>query len=202
MAILLTQNQSWYTFCDLPKGQRSLQFVFQNETNQSLCEMFIAVNEVAKCSHGSKGNYSDHKCSCHSKKCSCSKCKRKRKYDACDCDDCRSHDDYDDCNCKCSHDHHEDGKKKHFEKPCSPRIKKIKVQTAFCADSVEYCEPSSKVQLSFESLLYGRCIPFHYPNNVFIITIELDQPLKKGDCIHFEPCNSYGAVRISQSDNC
>lgn len=189
MAIPFIQNQQWYTFCDLPKGQCSLQFVFRNETNQPLCQLLIEVNKgnrISVMKERKKGE--DHH------KCDCPKCKGKHHRRKCEHDDEGCHKDC--CgNCKCEkckpeNDHG-------FEHACKPRIKSVKVQTTFCADTVHYCPPSSKVLVDLHNILLGRCVPSQSPNNVLIVTIELDKQLHHGDCIHFSPGNAYEVVRIS-----
>lgn len=192
MAISFTQIQQWYSFCNLPKGQCSLQFVFHNETNQPLCQLLIEVNKsnhipVVK---GRRKGDDSHPCDCP--KCKSKHHRRKREHDEHEGhqDGCES------CKCEKCRPEKENG----YKQACKPRLKSVKVQTTFCADTVHYCPPSSKVLVDLQHILLGRCVPSQAPHHVLIVTIELDKPLHIGDCIHFSPGNTYEVVRISDPE--
>lgn len=235
MSIPITQNQKCFRFCDLPKGERLIQFIFRNETNQPLCDLFIKLVEpklISTCSIETKDALIQGHDS-RTKHCDCPKCKSKKQgHKKCDCDKCRSvkygyhkceeikedkHDHHPICDrchrekcacgkckcnrekCKCGHHHHkcERAKKKHCHKPHGPRIEKVKVQTTFCAELVEWCKPRRKVCIDFQDIFYGKCIPQHAPNNLFIVIISFDKPLCGGEELLFETGSGYAPVVIN-----
>ncbi|SMG07784.1 hypothetical protein [Paenibacillus aquistagni] len=225
MSIPFKQNERCYTFDCLPKGERRLQFIFRNETNQPLCSLLIKIHSKKLHTHELNSGEAhikrhdeglkkiDHKkksrkpgspegVSISSNYCDCNICKRKRKHD---CHHgrhsnhdhgCCDHHSYDPCKQK---------KKKDCKKPQPVKIAKAKVQTTFCADVLEWCPPSKKVCIDFEDVFYGKCIPFHAPNNVLILTLEFTKPLCGNEVLTFEPGSGYGPVLINDDhfkDDC
>ncbi|WP_195576040.1 hypothetical protein [Paenibacillus sp. 1001270B_150601_E10] len=134
-----------------------------------------------------------------SRSCDCSYCKKKRK-EKCKHDSHHPKYGKHEHSC-CDHHHHHDPckkKKKDCHKPQSVKISRVKIQTTFCADVLEWCPPSKKVCIDFPDVLKGKCIPFYPPNNVLILTIEFTKPLRGDEVLIFEPGSGYGPVLINE----